>query len=85
MYGWILLLLSLLMLGARFWLWIIAHHIYFHMVFGLFTNLLLSYLYLFLSLKMLVALWPSLKNNFFAVWCCRKQKEKQHIKFHSEK
>ena len=31
--------------------------------FGLFTNLLLSYLYLLLSLKMLVALWPSLEDN----------------------
>ena len=29
--------------------------------FGLFTNLLLLYLYLLLSLKMLVALWPSFK------------------------
>ena len=37
--------------------------------FGLFTYLLLSYLHLLLSLKMLVALWPSLKNNLFAVWC----------------
>ena len=34
---------------------------------------------------MLVALWPSLKNDLFAVWCCREQKEKQPIKFHSEK
>ena len=35
--------------------------------FGLFTNLLLSYLYLLLSLKMLAALWLSLKNNLFGV------------------
>ena len=35
--------------------------------FGLFTNLLVSYLYLLLSLKMLVALLPSLKNNLFGV------------------
>ena len=33
-----------------------------------------SYLYILLSIKMLVALWPSLKNNLFALWCCRKQK-----------
>ena len=34
---------------------------------GLFTNLLLSYLYLLHSLKMLIALWPFLKNNLFPV------------------
>ena len=76
MYGWIPLLLSLLMFGiaSGFWLTIISHHIFFSHGFGLFTNLLLSYMYLLVSLKMLIALWPSLKNNLFAVWCYRKQK-----------
>ena len=85
MYGWIPLLLSLLVLGAGFWLCIIAHHIYFYM--GLVCLLIYCFLYLYLrlSLKMLVALWSSLKNNLFAVWCCRKQKEKQQIEFTSEK
>ena len=45
-------------------------HVFSH-GFGLFTNLLLSYfnLYLLLSLKMLLALWPSLKNKLFVIWC----------------